>query len=176
MAEDEDFFTAETLAEVVNHFDGVGVHAVNVHGGALNVFAVRGISFACTALVPLNDGEVFLPGPLESSGDGHKGGAGSAVKEEQNGTLPRFTADFDPLIDAADRGALDSVDSIGRANGAGAGDVALSDVAVQGCGQSGRYQYGSDKDHKVFEDLLERHHRASGRECTGSLIKRRRLF
>src|SRR5580704_2963619 len=130
MAEYEHFLAAEASAEIVDHFKGILLHPFDVHGGALNVFAVRGVGFASATLVPLNDSEVLFPGILESSGDGHEGRAGSAVNEQQNGILPRFAADFDPLADAADGDLLDAIDSVRRMNGALARDAGLGEIPV----------------------------------------------
>jgi hypothetical protein len=72
MAEDEDFFAGEAFAEIVDHFQSVGLHA-DVHGGApLNGFGVCGIGFAGAALFPLHYGEVFLPGTLTILANGMK--------------------------------------------------------------------------------------------------------
>src|ERR1700676_3273488 len=163
MAEDEYFLAGEAFAEIVDHFQSVGLHAGDVHGELLNGFAVGGIGFAGAALFPLHYGEVFLPGTLKDSGEGDEGGAWSAVNEEQNGIFYGLAADFDPLRDAADGDGLEGVDAVWGVDGAGTGNFGLGGVAVDGGAGDGEQEGRGEEEGEIFGGFFEGHGFASGR-------------
>jgi hypothetical protein len=107
VAEDDDPLFAEIAAEIFGEFHAVLGDAVERDIGRL--CAVAAESVAGTALVPLNHGEGFLPGPVDF-GLRPLRFARASVHDEQHGVRAVVAANADPLIDTTKRDKQNSID------------------------------------------------------------------
>src|SRR5438270_7736644 len=108
MAQHDYFFLAERAAKVIGQLDSVLCDSVECDLRRLLAIATVGV--AGTTLVPLNDGELLLPGPIHFSLRPLRL-ARSAVNHQQHRIAAILALDADPLIDAADRNQRRLVDA-----------------------------------------------------------------
>src|SRR6266568_1528920 len=86
--------------QILRELDTILCHPLQRHGWCGRVSG-RTIGPAGAALVPLHDGEVFLPG-LPARRDRQGGAAGATVDEQENRVVSILAADLNPLLDATD--------------------------------------------------------------------------
>src|SRR5215469_6267819 len=152
MPNHENFVSMEVGAQVVHYLDRVLFHLRYVHGLALQLAVIGFICLAGATLVPLNDSEVLLPSTLEKSRHRYESDARPAVKEEQDGIVYVITANFDPLVNAANSDLLQVVDAVRGVDGTLLGNLVLQVLTVQeGKGNSCDDQAKDDYP-EVFED------------------------
>jgi hypothetical protein len=116
VADEDDFVLAQLLAQHVGELDAILRNARDRDGLRRRIRVLPECS-AGSALIPLDDGEVLQPQP--ESGVAPRVGrfARSAVKQEQHRVVSVFSANRDPLLDAADVDVPGLVDAVWRDDG-----------------------------------------------------------
>src|SRR5580700_10253156 len=95
-------FSFEAMAKIVHHLERVLFHLRNIHCSALYFFTIRRVGFSSSPLVPLHDGEIFLPRAIERACERNESDARTTVDEQKNRVVHVLAAHFDPLINPAD--------------------------------------------------------------------------
>lgn len=93
MAEDEDLLLAEGLANPLDQLLCIGLHSIDRERRSDGGRIVGDIGLARAALVPLDDGEVFVPALREVPARRHGHPAGAAMEHEQHGIARVSAAD-----------------------------------------------------------------------------------
>src|ERR1700691_4690632 len=113
MPHNKDSRPLETSAEIIRHFQCVLLHLRNRHASTLDFSVIRGVGLPCSALIPLNYGEVLFPGTLERARQRNKSNAGTAVDKQKYGIVGILAPYLNPLVDPADSHPLEAVDAFG---------------------------------------------------------------
>src|SRR5947199_389991 len=114
MPNQDDPVLVKMRPQIFGHFDTILRHLRQGHGRR-NRGAGAAKRTTGAALIPLNDGEEFFPWP--PAGRHRKGRtAGTAVNKEDHRIAAIFTANLDPLIDAADLDVHSLLDAVRRLN------------------------------------------------------------
>src|SRR5215472_3077603 len=99
----------QSFADKLCDFDAVLRHAVDSHAAPSSVIPAKG--FASAALVPLDDGEILLPGAKRES-ERYVGGTRAAVQHQHDRVVAILAPELDPLVNASypdEHALLDSV-------------------------------------------------------------------
>ena len=116
VADEDDLVLAQLLAQQVGELDAVLRHARDRDGLRRRIRVLSECS-AGAALIPLDDGEVLQPQPEPGVAPRIGRVARSAVKKEQHRVIPVFSANRDPLLDAADLDVPGFIDAVWRGDG-----------------------------------------------------------
>ncbi len=110
MAQQQDLFLLQVLSEEFTQLGAIGDDALQRHlAGARAPVAAKSLPHA--AAVPLDDGEVALPGSKPLC-EGHVGGCRSAVHNQDHGIAPILASDSDPLLDATELHEMALIDAV----------------------------------------------------------------
>jgi hypothetical protein len=120
--------STQVSPQELDQLDGVGDAAGEGHLPAAGL-AVAAQGLARAAVVPLDHGEVPLPGP-QGQGEDRVGPAGPAVQHQQHGVGAVLAAQLDPLVDPTDPDEPLLDDAVGGGDLEGLGDPALPRLAV----------------------------------------------
>src|SRR5579872_6584770 len=128
VAEEDERACWKALAKVFGDLDAVAGEAIERERAGL-LLSGAGKRLAGAALVPMDDGEVFLP-CADLWSEHRTGGAGTSVKDKQERISAIFAADADPLLDASNEEEELLVDHARAGEAQRAGDRALAHLAV----------------------------------------------
>src|SRR5689334_2786917 len=109
MSEHEDLLLAELPSDPAHHLLRIGDHALGRHRRGESGTAIQEERLTGTALIPLDDREVFLPTAGEPPAHRNRYIAGSAMEEEQHRIALVRPTDRYPLLDATDPDGLEAL-------------------------------------------------------------------
>src|ERR1700730_19384217 len=100
MPNQDNLVLVQMASQILRELDAILCHPFQCHGWRGRVAGLA-IGPAGAALVPLHDGEGFLPG-LPARRHRQGGAAGATVDEQENRVVSILASDLNPLLDAAD--------------------------------------------------------------------------
>jgi hypothetical protein len=115
VADENDLVLPQMLAQQVGELDAVLRHARERDGLRRRIRVLSECS-AGAALIPLDDGEVLQPQPEDGVAP-RISRPRSAVEKEQHRVIPVFSANRDPLLDAAYLDVPSFIDAVWRGDG-----------------------------------------------------------
>ena len=149
MREQDDLVLVEMRAEILAYLDAVAHHAIDGHRRF--VLTVAAIGTARAALIPLHDGEILLPWPVDLR-ERHHGIAGAAMDEQDHRIGAVIAADGDVLVDTPDPNERPLVDPVRCRDRENLRDLVLTPGPVRQSHENGSERERDDRHARANEN------------------------